>query len=142
MHELLTDSAIWVALLGFAFYFIRKSWENGSVNRAILAETGRLFSVIKAHEEFWQNRVNDETTSHHQLIPFSHAVYDKQVKNVGVIRRNLVEKVVRFYGYVDYINDFQKLRKGYEEAGHTKEFNRTYLHMLGKLIATTSPDLH
>ncbi len=134
MHDLLTDSAIWVALLGFAFYFVRKFWENGSVNRAILAETGRLWDVIKQHMEFWQNRVADNTASHHQLIPFTHAVYDKQVENVGVIRRGLVAEVVRFYGYVDYINEFQGLRKKYEAAGHAKEFNEMYLGLLGSVV--------
>ncbi len=55
MHQMLTDSAIWVALLGFVFYFIRKLWENSSVNKAILAEAERLLSVAKQHKEFWQN---------------------------------------------------------------------------------------
>ena len=134
MHELLTDSAIWVALLGFGFYFVQKFWENGSVNRAILAETGRLWDVIKQHEEFWQHCVANNTTSHHQLIPFTHAVYDKQVENVGVIKRVRVAEVVRFYGYVDYINDFQGLRKKYEKAGHAKEFNDMYLRLLALVV--------
>ncbi len=134
MHELLTDPAIWVAILGFGFYFVRKFWENGSVNRAILAETGRLWELIKEHEEFWRPCVAANTAGHHQLIPFSHDVYDKQVKNVGVIRRELVTKVVRFYGYVDFINDFQKLRKDYEASGHAQEFNEMYLRLLGTVI--------
>ena len=136
MHQMLTDSAIWVALLGFVFYFIRKLWENSSVNKAILAEAERLLSVAKQHKEFWQKRVTDNTTSHHPLIPFSHVVYDKQVKNVGVIKRGLVAKVVRFYGYVDYINSFQALRKQYEDEGHADEFNTMYIRTLETLVDT------
>ena len=138
MHQMLTDSAIWVAILGFVFYFIRKLWENSSVNKAILAEAKRLLSVAREHKKFWQERVADKTTSHHPLIPFSHVVYDKQVKNVGVIKRGLVAEVVRFYGYVDYINSFQALRKQYEDAGHTNEFNKMYLRTLETLVETFS----
>jgi len=138
MHQMLTDSAIWVAILGFVFYFIRKLWENSSVNKAILAEAKRLLSVAREHKKFWQERVADNTTGHHPLIPFSHVVYDKQVKNVGVIKRGLVAEVVRFYGYVDYINSFQALRKQYEDAGHTGEFNKMYLRTLETLVETFS----
>ncbi len=60
------------------------------------------------------------------------------MKNVGVIKRGLVAKVVRFYGYVDYINSFQALRKQYEDAGHADEFNTMYLRTLETLVDTFS----
>jgi hypothetical protein len=134
MHQLLTDSAIWAALLGLASYFVRKLWEDSSINKAIGAEIERLQTVIKRHRDFWQARVHDKTTGHHPLIPFSHVVYDKQVKNVGVINRRLVAQVVRFYGYVDYLNSFQALRGEYEAAGHTDKFNEMYIASLTALV--------
>jgi hypothetical protein len=134
MIQILRDSAIWAAILGLATYFIRKLWENSAVNKAILAEIGRLLTVIEEHKKFWQERVADNTTSHHPLIPFSHIVYDKQVENVGVIKRGLVGEVVRFYGYVDFINSFQTLRKKYEAKDHTGEFNRRYIDSLQRLV--------
>lgn len=134
MHQLLADSAIWAALLGLASYFVRKLWEDSSINKAIGAEIERLQTVIKRHRDFWRHCVHDNTTSHHPLIPFSHVVYDKQVKNVGVINRRLVAQVVRFYGYVDYLNSFQALRGKYEAAGHTDEFNEMYIATLTALV--------
>jgi hypothetical protein len=140
MHQPLTDSeiwalltAIWTALLGLATYFIRKLQENSSVNKAILAEVQRLQTVIKEHKDFWARCVKDNTASLHPLIPFTHVVYDAQVKNVGVIQRRLVEQVVRFYGYVDYINTFQGLREKYKSAKQIKVFNKMYLSMLERL---------
>jgi len=50
-----------------------------------------------------------------------------------VIQRRLVEQVVRFYGYVDYINTFQGLREKYKSAKQIKVFNKMYLSMLERL---------
>lgn len=134
MRPMLTDSAIWVALLGFAFYVVRKLWENSSVNKAILAEAGRLLAIVEDHKDFWERRVADGTTDHHPFIPLSHVVYDTQVKNVGVIARGHVELVVRFYGYVEFINSLQALRKKYEKQGNSDEFFDMYIRALGTLL--------
>jgi hypothetical protein len=142
MHQPQTDtaiwatllSAIWAAFLGLATYFIRKLQENSSVNKAIQAEVHRLKTVIKEHKDFWERCVKDSTANLHPLIPFTHVVYDEQVKNVGVIQRRLVEQVVRFYGYVDYINSFQELRGQYKTVKQIKMFNKMYLSTLERLV--------
>jgi hypothetical protein len=138
MSRLLSDAAIWVAILtailGLGSYFVHKAAEARSTNRAILAEVNRLLAVVKEHRAFWEREVDAGTTDHHPLIPFSHVVFNGQVANVGVIRRKLVAEVVEFYGYVDYLNSFQALRKDYIAAGHTGEFNKMYLRSMKRLL--------
>ena len=134
MHQVMTDAAFWVAVLGLASYFIRKLLEDRSINKAIGAEVGRLMKVIERHRDFWQKHVDDKTTSYHPLIPFSHVVYDKQIRNIGVIRGKKIDDVVRFYGYIDYLNRFQALRDEYENSGHTDDFNQMYIDTLSGLL--------
>lgn len=138
MCNLFSDAATWIAiltaLLGLITYFVQKAAEAQSTNRAILAEINRLLAVVKEHRDFWQREVEAGTTDRHPLIPFSHSVYSGQVANVGVIHRKLVAEVVEFYGYVDYLNSFQSLRKDYIAAGHTDEFNQMYLRGLKRLL--------
>lgn len=134
MEHLLTDAAFWVAILGLATYFLRKASEDRSINKAIEAEVHRLMEVLERHRDFWQRCINNQTTAHHPLIPFNHVVYDMQVKNIGVIRRREVDAVVRFYGYIDYVNRFQALRKDYEKAGYAAEFHQMYVDLLSRLL--------
>jgi hypothetical protein len=122
------------AILGLGSHFVQKAAEARSTNRAILAEINRLLTVVKEHRAFWEREVEAGTADHHPLIPFSHVVFSGQVANVGVIHRKLVAEVVEFYGYVDYLNSFQALRKDYIGAGHADEFNRMYLRGLKRLL--------
>lgn len=138
MSNLLSDAAIWVAVLtatlGLGSYFVQKAAEARSTNRAILAEINRLLIVVKKHRDRWDEWVKDGKELNHPLIPFSHMVFSAQVANVGVIRHSLVAEVVKFYGYVDYLNSFQALHKTYVEGGNAAEFNRIYLASLQQLL--------
>jgi hypothetical protein len=138
MRQLLTDASIWVAVLGFVFgmasFALRRLSSDRSVNNAILAEMHRVREAVRRHKEFWEGRMKAGATMHHPLIPFAHLVYDSQIANVGVVNRNRVEEVVRFFGYVDYINRFQALRPVYANAGFEDEFNGMYLRLLTRLL--------
>jgi hypothetical protein len=137
MRRLLTDPGMWTliaAIIALSPFFGRKLLEKQSTNRAVLAEIKRLLTVVAEHRDFWQKCVENRTTDHHALIPFSHVVYDKQVKNVGAIKGRLVAQVVQFYGYVDYLNNFQALRKDYDAAGHSDEFNKMYTSALTRFL--------
>ncbi len=143
MRHLLTDAAVWVAVLSFAcslfMFWLRRHSADRSVNNAIFAEMHRLLEAVRGHRQFWEGCTKDGTTSHHPLIPFAHLVYDAQIKNVGVVDRHRVEDVVRFFGYVDYINHFQALRLKYEHDGHEGEFNGMYLEILKRLLEKHQP---
>lgn len=134
MYKLITDAAFWVAVLGLISFVVRKIWEDWSINKAVQAEIDRLMEVIRRHRDFWQECVANGTTSHHPLIPFRHVVYDKQVKNLGVIYGGKVDAVVRFYGYVDYLNDLQLLRKHYDNSENSSEFNEMYIGTLSRML--------
>lgn len=138
MIHLITDATFLAAFItgvvALALYFFRNSRQDRSVNNAILAEIQRLLEVIERHRDFWDARVKDKTTDHHPLIPFAHIVYDKQVAQVGVVRGSKVSDVVRFYGYVDYLNKFQALRDFYDRTGNTDEFNTMYIGVLDRML--------
>ena len=133
MHTM-TDATFAAALLSVVLYAIRQWWDRRSVNKAVMAEVGRLLEVIDRHHKFWKRCMDSNTTSHHPLIPFAHVVFDKQVKNVGVVRGNKVAAVVRFYGYVDYLNRFQALRTDYSENCLSDEFNVMYIGIRERLL--------
>jgi hypothetical protein len=126
--------AAWVAVLGTVVaYWVRKWYEARTVNRAILAEINRLLVVLKSHEEFWCGRVKANDTQH-VLLPFTHVVYSEQVKNVGMLRGELVADVVQFYGYVEFLNGLQASRKDYIAAGKSADFDHLYLTALQNCI--------
>lgn len=137
MLHLFTDTALWVAVLGFVFglgdFVVRRRSADRSVNNAIFAEMHRVREAVGRHRDFWEECMKSGTTSHHPLIPFAHLVYDSQIKDVGVVNRRRVEEVVRFFGFVDYINRFQAQRPVYAAAGLEVEFNAMYLELLTRL---------
>jgi len=132
------DPAIWVAaitLLSTALgFFWRKHLERRSINRAILAEIRRILTVVRLHRDWWATRIEKEDTNH-PLIPFSHAVYSKQVPNIGALTNRLVVRAVTFYGYVGFINSLQAARPEYSAAGKGAEFDKTYLNTLTTFLA-------
>lgn len=134
----LTDAtflaAVATGLFSLGLYAVKKWGRDRTVNKAILAEVQRLIEVIERHRNFWDECVTKKTTDHHPLIPFAHVVYDKQIANVGVVFGNKVAAVVRFFGYVDYLNRFQGLREFYDHAGNTDEFNTMYIGVLDRLL--------
>lgn len=140
MTQQLTDpyatflAALVTGFVGLILYAWKEWAQYRSVNKAILAEAQRLMEVIERHRDFWDERVKDKTTGHHPLIPLAHVVYDNQIANVGVVRGNKVAAVVRFYGYVDYLNQFQALRDVYDRSGNTDEFNRMYIGLLDRML--------
>lgn len=136
-YHVITDTAFWVAvlggILGFISYEARKRAADNSVNRAVEAEILRLREVVERHLKFWKECSEKGTTSHHPLIPLSHPIFDKQVENLGVVRRARVAAVVRFYGYLDYVNQFQATREFYIKNGRSDEFDTMYIRVLGRI---------
>lgn len=139
MSHSLSDAAVLAALIGFfatlITFAVRRHFADSSVNNAVFAEMGRVLEAVQSHEHFWRKCVQDGTTRLHPLIPFAHLVYDAQINNVGVVDRKRVEDVVRFFGYVDYINRFQALQRRYQRCGIEGEFNAMYLEILSRLTA-------
>lgn len=142
MIHVMTDAeatfgaAFITGIFALMLYVLRNYWQDHTVNSAIFAEKQRLRGVIESHKTFWDKCVADHTTHHHPLIPFEHIVYDKHVAHVGVVHRGKVSEIVRFYGYVNYLNQFQKLRDFYDRAGNADEFNAMYLGVLDKILRT------
>jgi len=119
-----------------SMFFIGKYTEKKSVNMAVLAEVQRLLSVLKGHQSF---RIKyAESGRDVPLIPFSVEVYKSQIGNVGMIGRNIVADIVRFYGYVEFLNSLQAMREEYENRDDLVGFDRTYDATLNTIIDTFS----
>lgn len=132
------DPAIVAAVIAFvsaaATFFWQKRSERRSINRGILAEIRRILKVVRSHRDWWATRVETEDTDH-PLIPFSQAVYSKQVANIGALSNRLVVRVVTFYGYLEFINSLQAARPEYVAAAKAGEFNKMYLGVLTTFLA-------
>lgn len=106
-----------------------------SVNHAVLAEMERLIHVVEAHREWWVKRMTAKDTNY-PLIPFSHVVFTKQVKNIGVLSRSVVVRCVQFYGYLDFLNCLQGSRDQFIAAGKSAEFDKMYAESLESFTRT------
>ncbi len=100
-------------------------------NKAILSEISRLLFVIDRHEKWWNGCIQSKNTNQ-PLIPFSTDVYREQVKKIGVIDDSVIVHVVKFYGYVSYLNALQALRTQYASQ---QAFEQQYLQSLQTLLS-------
>ena len=130
--------AVYPALIAFVcavvVFLWRKILEVRSANRAVLAEIQRLIKVVKIHRNWWKDRMDKKDTDY-PLIPFSHPVYDKQVQNIGSLNGAVVVRVVRLYGYLDFLNSMQEARQEHIKARKSDEFNAMYLGVLDKFLS-------
>jgi hypothetical protein len=118
--------AIITAISSIIFYFVRKVLEERSIKIAILAEIRRLITVILKHQEIRKSESAKPVLDIHEpLIPFSHPVYTEHVKNIGVLKDS-VALAVEFYGWVDFLNNFQAKQKEYAARKQSKKFERHY----------------
>jgi hypothetical protein len=130
--------ALWVAVVGGLFsvgvVFITKFLESRSANTAILAEIQRLLKVIESHKKWWEDCIKSRETDL-PLTQFTTPIFDAQVENIGNIDRQMVAKVVAFYGWVKFINAIQGEKAKYPQTARGAKFNDQYLNILGDVLA-------
>ncbi len=129
---------IWVAIVGGLFsvlVLLAKQWfEVRSVNIAVLAEIERLSQVLISHKVWWTGAMGSGNTEL-PLIPFTTPVFDGQAKSIGQLKHTIVADVVRFYGYIRFVNALQSLRRVYKDLGKEAQFDDQYLHVLEHAIS-------
>jgi hypothetical protein len=132
--------AVYVAIAtGFCsllLFLFTKHIERMSVNKALLAEIQRLLDVVKQHYVLWGRWIADGETKKHPLIPFSTDIYTEHVKSIGLVDRESVGMVVKFYGYLKFVNAFQntQLREWELHEGDPTSFDRMYNASLERLV--------
>ena len=130
--------AIWVAIIGGLFSILAvfyKNWtEERRVNIAVFAELQRLLTVIEEHKSWWEDRMKNNDTAF-PLIGFLTPVFDQHGKDLGQIDITVVAKVVKFYGYLKFINSLQSERKNYISAGKSNDFDQQYLDVLNRILS-------
>ena len=121
-----------IAIAGAAAsYLYRTRHEKAVVNKAVLAEINRLLFVLDRHEKWWRGCIQSKNTSY-PLIYFATDIYKEQTKKIGVIDESVIVHVVKFYGYVDYLNTLQSIRSQYTSSA---EFDKQYLESLETILA-------
>lgn len=135
MSSLNAVITVLVALIPLSFaywrWWVDRNHKRKTVVKAILAEVRRLLDVIYMHAHWWRKCVDDGDTDH-PLLPFSTEVYDEHVGDIGSLDEDAVEQVVRFYGYVRFINRFQDAEARYREKGRKAIFDKAYLELIEK----------
>lgn len=114
-----------------ASHMYRTHHEKTVVNKAILAEINRLLFVLDRHEKWWCGCIQSENTNY-PLIPFATDVYKEQMKKIGVVDESMIAHVVKFYGYVGYLNTLQSIRARYADPA---EFDKQYHESLKTILA-------
>ena len=118
----------WIAVLGgfsaAGKYFLDAYRERSSIQASFLVEIDRLLWVIKRHRKWFGKGRPDP------LVPFTTDVYDEQIKNVGKLPKSLAIKVVKFYGFVKFLNKIQATRVDYLAAKSTLDFDVFYADQL------------
>jgi len=123
-------------VVAIAMFFVGKYAERKSVNMAVLAEVQRLLSVLNGHKKFREaSAISGRDVP---LIPFSIDVYKSQIANVGLIGKDIVADIVRFYGYIEFLNTLQSMRDEYGLRDDFKGFDRTYDSTLKTVVDTFS----
>lgn len=129
-------AAIAAGLFGLLLFLFTKYLERQSVSKALLAEIQRLLVVVPEHIGHWSKWMEKSETQKHPLIPFSCDVYAKHVENLGLVDRKYVGSVVKFYGYLKFVNSLQKTQtKDWELHGNNPEsFDHMYKASLERLV--------
>lgn len=137
--SLITDPAVIIALASLLVAlgkYIYGSWNRKrTINITILTEIARLLEVTSAHLIWWSGRLKDKDTDQ-VLIPFQTPVYDSQMANLGDLDRRYAGAIVRFYGYVKFLNSMQETQAHYRKRRKAAEFDKSYETALEKLIET------
>jgi hypothetical protein len=131
-----TYAAVATGLLAIAGVIVSKGMERRSVTTAVLAEVQRLQGVLEMHLGYWTRWMEAGQTKDNPLIPFTYDVYKKQVANVGLISPKLVGAIVKFYGYLSFINGLQRQRSFYLEHNNSEAFDKLYQAALERFTRT------
>ena len=121
-------------LSGIGVFVVTKYLERRAVSTAIFAEIQRLLTVITDHRDKWVEWKDKGETERHPLVPFSCDVYQKHVSSLGLIAPKYVGKVVKFYGYVNFLNALQSTREQYRQDKNETAFVNIYLASLERIV--------
>lgn len=129
-------AAIAAGLFGLFMFLITKYLERQSVTKALLAEIQRLMVVIPEHLGHWKKWMDKGETQKHPLIPFSCDVYAKHIENLGLVDRKYVGSIVKFYGYLKFVNSLQEAQAKERELNenNSESFKYEYNASLERLV--------
>lgn len=129
-------AAIAAGLFGLLLFIFTKRLERQSVTKSLLAEIQRLLVVVEEHLGHWRKWMEKRETQKHPLIPFSCDVYAKHIENLGLADHEYVGLIVKFYGYLKFVNSLQKTQsKDWGLHGNNPEsFDYVYEASLKRLV--------
>jgi hypothetical protein len=134
---LFMNPAIIAALLGLFGAWIKylyDSWrKQKTINVTILTEVARLLEVSGGHLGWWQRKRKEKDTDQ-VMIALQTPVFDSQMQNLGDLDRRYAGAIVRFYGYVKFINSLQETQAHYRKRHKGAEFDERYEKAVSDLL--------
>ncbi len=118
----------------------RRRDERATITGALLTEIVLVQeSILRRHG--WWTQQTAPTPPLPALVPFATDVYDHVVERIGVLPAELTREIVRFHGYIKFINEFQETlqdcRSCDRDAKNSQKevgFYSKYHHVLDKQI--------
>lgn len=107
--------------------------EKNNITRALLTEVHAMNVVVGLRFDFWKS-VKCETRLP-PLVLVATDVYDHHVDKIGILDKDVTQDIVEFYGYIRFINEFQKTKDEYENSGLRQEFYARYCKTLSEQLA-------
>ncbi len=137
--EILVTLIVAVITVGatIAIFVIKQIREKNTFNIAIIVEVHHLLNVVNQHKKWLM--ADKEHLVHHPLLPFSMDMFDTQAAQMGLMDRKIIDDVVRFYGFLKFINAYQASRDEHIKKGLTDDFCLRYLQLLNKLLREFGP---
>ncbi len=108
--------------------------ERDNVTRALLTEIRALNAVLTLRLEWWTTQVDPKKWIP-PLIQVAADAYEKLGGSIGQLDSPLAQEIVKFYGYIRFINEFQKTKDVYISNGRTEEFYSAYRSILTEHLA-------
>jgi hypothetical protein len=107
--------------------------ERRSVNVALEAEIERTCEAIKKQLEFIRGlggTIIQPQAIGVPWLPFRTPVWDGLVDKIGVLGYRRAGEIARFFGYLQFVNEFLNMRGEYEKLQRTQEFVERYIKLL------------
>lgn len=117
----------------------REEQELESLTRALAIEIAELVIAVGRRHAWWSEHVDPKVGWLPPLIVFSRDAYDQLRAKIDRLAPEVVAAIVRFHGYLHFVNAMHATREEYVKAGRAGEFYDTYKLSLETLLGDIAP---
>ena len=108
--------------------------EKNTITRALLREVQALNEVICLRLEWWDKEVTPDKWLP-PLIPITTDAFDHLVGKIPKLDQDIAQALIEFYGYIHFINEFQKTKDEHVDHDMGKFYYDRYAEILNDHLA-------